>query len=455
MEYRLVNRFSRLSWGDSWMLSFWIFGLLAGISTLATAQTTDFSLDEAVDYALNHQNAIRSAQLKIQEAEQKIIETRANGIPHLDATFGDSYFLKKSIVLLPESFGMGNPNFNREVSFSQNHNISGTVTASTLLFNWTYLQGLKAAKVYKTLEEANYQTVRRKAEDEVTNAYLPALLIQESEQTVQKNIANLKALRKETREMFEAGFVEQLDVDRIDLSLANLQVRLENLARSKTMALEALKLTMGYPLDAEIHLTNATDEVLSSLDDGLLAEKLNYLSHPAYRTILATERLNQVNIKAKESAYYPSLTGFVNYDMQWQGDKLKDLFYTPSSVIGFKVNIPIFAGFGTKAKVQQAKLQLDRLLLNKQDMERGLAFQVRRARIAYENAKSNLDQRNKNLTLAEKIYKTTKIKYKEGVGSSLELNQAEMALCQAQQNIIEGKFDLLKAKIQLKQALGK
>ncbi len=419
------------------------------------AQDNIFSLEDAVNYSLSHQNAIQNAKLKIEEADQKILETRAMGLPHVNATFGDSYFLKKSVVLLPESFGMGNPNFNREVSFAQNHNISGTVTASSLLFNWTYLQGLKAAKVYKSYAEEDYQAIRRKAEDDVTNAYLPALLIQESEKTIEKNIKNLRKLRDETKELFEAGFVEELDVERVDLSLANLQVQLDNLGRTKNMALEALKLTMGFPLEDTLILSSSTDDVLASIPDALLAEKLNFLSHPAYRSILATERLNQVNIKAKESAYYPNVNGFINYDMKWQGDKLKDLFYTPSSVAGFTINIPLFAGFGTKAKVQQAKLQLEMIQNGKADMERGISFRVRSARINYENAQKNLAQREKNLALAEKIYHTTKIKYKEGVGSSLELSQAEMSLYQAQQNIIDGKFELLKAKIKLKQALGK
>ena len=433
--------------------------LVVGVGWMACsrglAQDNVFSLGDAVSYSLGHQNAVRNAKLKIEEANQKILETRAMGLPQVNAVFGDSYFLKKSVVLLPESFGMGNPNFNREVSFAQNHNISGTVTASSLLFNWTYLQGLKAAKVYKTYAEEDYQAIRRKAEDDVTNAYLPALLVQESKTTIQKNIKNLEVLRNETKELFINGFVEELDVERIDLSLANLQVQLGNLARTEAMAVEALKLTMGYPLEDSLILSSSVDDVLASIPDELLAEKLNYLSHPAYRTILATERLNRVNIKAKESAYYPNVNGFVNYDMQWQGDKLKDLFYTPSSVIGFQINIPLFAGFGTKAKVQQAKLQLEMVQNGKVDMERGLAFQVRNARINYENAQKNLVQREKNLALAQKIYDTTKIKYKEGVGSSIELNQAEMALYQAQQNIIDGKFELLKAKIKLKQALGK
>jgi len=428
--------------------------LLTSLSSIL-AQDNTFSLEDAVSYSLNHQNAIQSAQLKIKEADQKILETRAMGLPHVNASFGDSYFLKKSVVLLPESFGMGNPNFEREVSFAQNHNISGTVTASTLLFNWTYLQGLKAAKVFKTYAEEDYQTVRRNAEDDVTNAYLPALLIQESEKTIQKNIKNLSTLRNETQALFDAGFVEELDVERIELSLANLQVQLDNLVRTKTMALEALKLVMGFPLADTLALSSSTDEVLESIPEPLLAEKLNFLSHPSYRAILASERLNQVNIKAQESAYYPSVNGFVNFDMQWQGDKLKDLFYTPSSVAGFTINIPIFAGFGTKAKVQQAKLKLEMLQNGKLDMERGISFQVRSARITYENAQKNLAQREKNLLLAEKIYNTTKVKYKEGVGSSLELNQAEMSLYQSQQNIIDGKFELLKTKIQLKQALGK
>ena len=125
------------------------------------------------------------------------------------------------------------------------------------------------------------------------------------------------------------------------------------------------------------------------------------------------------------------------------------------AVVGVQMNVPLYSRGGKKAKLQRAQLDLARTENQMRSLERVIWLEVGNARIAYKNARVNVAEQEKNLALAQRIYDTTQIKYKEGVGSSLEITQAEQALFQSQQNIIQARYELLLAKVDLDKALGK
>ena len=124
-------------------------------------------------------------------------------------------------------------------------------------------------------------------------------------------------------------------------------------------------------------------------------------------------------------------------------------------MVGLSVNVPLYSGGAKKAKLQRAKLDLEKSNNQMRSLERAIWMEVGNARVAYKNAVQRVTDQQKNLDLAQKIYNTTQIKYKEGVGSSLEITQAEQALFQSQQNVIQAKYELLLSKVDLDKALGK
>ena len=162
-----------------------------------------------------------------------------------------------------------------------------------------------------------------------------------------------------------------------------------------------------------------------------------------------------MNIEYQKAFLYPSLSAFGQYQLQAQGDRLFDSQLFDIAVLGLQLNVPIFNGFSTKSKINRAKLEVEKAHNDLKQLERGINLEVGNARIAYLNAKRKVDNQLKNGRLAQKIYDTTKIKYKEGVGSSLEITSAEQELFRTQQNLIQAKFDLLQAKMELDKALGK
>jgi outer membrane protein len=292
--------------------------------------------------------------------------------------------------------------------------------------------------------------------NKVREAYLPSLILEETRNTLQKNIANLEKLFFETKELYKAGFVEQLDVDRLELSLANLKTEINNIDRQKDLIYNVLKFSMNFPADQQIAVSDDINRLLIDVEPRDLNGKVNYSTRAEYRVVQQSQILQDLHVSYIKSTYYPNLVTFAQYQQTGQSGKIfQDNLWTDLGVVGLSVNVPLYSGGAKKAKLQRAKLDLEKSNNQMRSLERAIWMEVGNARVAYKNAVQRVTDQQKNLDLAQKIYNTTQIKYKEGVGSSLEITQAEQALFQSQQNVIQAKYELLLSKVDLDKALGK
>lgn len=438
------------------------------IHSTITAQTSaTFTLEDAIHYATENSVTIKNAYLDISDADWRIKENKAIGLPHLDAAINYQYYVVLPASILPAKFfpvqvdsitgdTIPIPKDARKIQFGLKNNLTASLSASQLIFNGSYLEGLKAARLYREYVAQQLEAKKMEVRNNVVGVYLPALLISESSNTLDKNIANLEKLFKEVKELYKAGFAEQLDVDRLDLSLSNLKTERENLDRQMEIVMNALKFTIGYPMDQPISISDNIAKLLSEANSQELEAAINYNDRQEYKVAEIGVALNASNIKINKAAYLPSLALFGSYQYSIQGDNLlKDAFGIPTSVVGVQANIPLFDGFEKKSKIQRAQLQLEMVMNQKKELERAIDLQVLNARIQYKSAKARVESQQKNLALAEKIYNTTLTKFKGGVGSSFELSTAEQGLYQTQQNYTQAQYDLLTAKKNLEKAIGK
>ncbi len=439
----------------------WITIAIICIGSMGNAQNSRaFTLEEAIAYGLNNSIEIRDAQIDVADADQRVIEAKSIGIPHLDFTSNYNYYFKLPVTILPDEFGIDpttgqvNPNFNNEVQFGTNNTFKMGLEFSTLLFDGSYFTGLEAAKYYTNQARLSLDSKRDEVRNNIREAYLPALIIEENGKILDKNIENLKRLFYETQELYKAGFVEQLDVDRLELSLANLDAEKENLSHQKELVLNYLKFTMGYPMEQKIDVSDNLERLLTIPSDDDLDGRIDYAQRSEYKVVQSAIKLNELNVQRYKDGYLPQLIAYGAYDWNWQGNKFKDGSWFDTGVVGLQLNVPIFDGFDKKAKVQRAQLQLEMVKNRRTRLENAIALQVQNARTNYLNAQQRLADRKKNLELADKIYKTSQIKYKEGVGSSLEITTAEQGLFQAQANYTNARYDVLVAKVELDKALG-
>lgn len=425
--------------------------------SLGAQNPVEMTLDEAIKYALEHSIDMRMAQLNIADAEEQIIERRAIGMPKVTAGANYQYFLQiPASVVDISNFDPNVPEGTFEkLQFGLRNNLTLDLSANALLFDASYLTALKAAKAYRSYAEKDRERVVYEVRNTIVEAYLPALILEESKKTLLKNIDNLNNLLTETRALYKEGFVEQLDVDRLDLSLANLQTEIENLDRQKELIYNVLKFQMGYPIGDPIIAVDDIEKLFIPASDEDLTSDINYARRPEIQVLELGIQLNKLNIQVNKSGYLPSLAAFGSYQQSAQGNNLFDNpVWVPSAVVGLQLNIPIFDGFDRRAKINRAKLDLEEAIVQQTQLKRAISLEVTNARTSYINAVQRLDSQEKNKNLAEKIYNTTKIKYKEGVGSSLEITQAEQSLYETQQNYVQARYDLLVAKRALDKALG-
>ncbi|MFT4664874.1 MAG: outer membrane protein [Polaribacter sp.] len=439
------------------------FVLLALIGTLKAQE--QMSLEEAIKYARQNSLTIKNAKLNQSDADQLINERKATGLPQVNGKIDYQYYFLLPQILLPEAFellakdpvtGELPPGWSRQASFALRNNLNFGLSASSLIFDGSYLSAVKAAKRYRDYVDLELNAKEKEISDAVREAYLPPLLLSEGINILNKNITNIEKLERETAAMYKEGFVEQLDVDRLTLSLANLNTEKENLEKQREAAVNYLKFAINYPVDKELLLTDDINSLLVEATEEDLNGTANYNSWPQYKVAEMGLELNKLNIEVSKKGYLPSASAFASYSYGFQGDKFNDEgFWLSAGIVGLQIDVPIFDGFSKRSKIQRASLALEIARNQKKDLERVINLELTNSRTAYNNAISRVGSQQKNVDLAQRIYDMTQIKYKEGVGSSLEITQAEQSLFQTQQNYTNALYELLVAKAALDKALGK
>lgn len=448
-------------------------------------ETNKMSLEDAINYALANSSSVKTGKTNITDADLQIKQSKATGLPQVSAEVNLQRFVIQP-SLPTAALGFGNdpisqysnqytqarfaaleskagitpapftpPAAEGKLSFQLKNNFNGGITVSQLVFSGSYIVALKASQFYKNLVNVQLEKAQQAVRYSVTDAYLPALLIDESVKTLDKNIQNLEKTLNEVKAIFKAGFTEQLDVDRLELSINNLKSQRDNLLRQREIPINVLKLTINYPLDKPLELNDDINSLLKSTSDLDINEAIDYQKRSEIRELDATLKMQELNVELQKAGSLPTVAAFGNYQYAFQGNTFNKLFGIPTSLIGLKASYTIWDNNERKIKTQRATLEVEKLRLVRNDVERGINLQVLNARTAIVNAQKNIENQQKNLALAEKIYSITQKKYKEGVGSSLELTTAERDIYASQQTLRQAQYDLLVAQKSLQKALGK
>ena len=228
-----------------------------------------------------------------------------------------------------------------------------------------------------------------------------------------------------------------------------------NLSRQIEAALNILKFSMNYPINQPLAITDSLENLYQQLDAAILTEQLDFQNQPQHLVALKGIELNQLNEKRYKSTYYPSLSVFGSYQQSWQGEAFDRGLWFPTSLIGVRLNAPLFDGFLNKGRIQRAKLATELAQVQLEDLERGMSLDVQNSKTNLVNAQERLKNQSYALELADDVYSAAIIKYQEGVGSSIELTQAEQLLYDTQRNRIQAMYDVLTAQMALAKALGK
>jgi len=442
-----------------------------------------FSLQEAIDYALENNRTAKNAQRDIDAAMEQKWETTATGLPQLNAEIGYQNFLKQQVSLLPAAAfdPLGGirqldqyydlsalqtqelpqaPEGFVPVVFGTKQNVNATATLSQLLFDGSYLVGLQSAKVFLEISKNAKEKTDLEIRKQVINAYGNVLLAQESILVFERNKATLQKNLDETTKIYENGLGEEESVEQLQITLAGVESNLKNVIRLKTLAYQMFNITLGLDIENPTLLTDNLEGLAEyNLVLSLLDANEDVKNTIDYKIASNDKRSKELLLKLEKSKALPSLSAFLNGGYLGNSDSFtfldSDQQWFGSSLVGVNMSIPIFSSLGRKAATARAKINLEKSEDDLKETQQRLLLQIKNAKSNYQFAIEDYEIKKQNLALSERIEKKNQTKFFEGIGSSFELRQAQIQLYTAQQDYLQAMLDVINNKAELETVLNK
>ncbi|RWY54386.1 TolC family protein [Mucilaginibacter gilvus] len=421
-------------------------------------QAYSFTVQDAVNYAYEHRDSVVNAGLDIKSADYRVKEIIGQGFPQIDGTASIQDYLKIPTTLLPgEVFGAPAGTF-IPVKFGVKYSSNLGVSASQLLFDPSYIIGLQGRKTYKELYNKAYNRTKIDMNVAVTKAYYQLLVNLEQIKLLDANITQLNQLQDQTVAQNKQGFVEKIDVDRIAVQYNNLATTHENTLRLLALNYQVLKFQIGMPIDYSLTLKSGLGDV--KLDENVAEMSIDtaaYKNRAEYGLLETNLQLNRFDLKRIKAQFLPTLSANAAYTFSYQNNNFGDLYSTsfPSSYVGLTLKVPIFSGFQRTNRVKQSQITVLKAENSLAQAKNGLNLQAQSAKTMYFNGLQSLNNQKRSQELAREVLRVAKIKYQQGVGSSIEVTQAQTDLQNADNQYIQGLYDALVSKVDLDKAFGR
>ncbi len=426
--------------------------LISGFVNAQTKDSTHFTLDEAKMYALDHHYKIKNAQNDIEIARQQIIETRAVGLPQVNISGTFNNFINLPIQIVDASFINPMAPEGETISFraGTEFSASGSLQASQLLFNGSYFVGLKASNYFAKFQATATQMTKEEVLFSVIQSYELVAVAQKNLAFADSIVALTERLVNKQQNYYDLGFMEKEDLDQLKYSLltsknarTNASVQLEN-------SLALLKLSMGYPMDYPIHLSNSLEELIDFVNG--IQPSNDVYQNLSYQLLEKRVYLNELDLKNNKMNYLPTLSAF--FDQTYNAyrnefDFFDDLPWFPQTVWGLQLNVPVFSGGQKYARTSQAKIAWMKEQNNLEYLEESLKLQEITFKNNLRGAQDKLELQKQNVELAKKIYDNSVLKEKIGKGNSILVTQKQQQLMVAQTQYVASLIELFSAKLDL------
>ncbi len=434
--------------------------LLSSVGLGVKAQSQEYSLKEAQEYAIKNNYQAKNAIIDVAIAARKVKETIAGGLPQVNANISYNNFINLATQLIPGEFFGGEPGTYIEVQFGTKHNASIDAQLTQLIFSGSYFVGLKAVKEYQKLSDLQLEQIEQDVKAAIANAYYLVLISQENKKLMQETVSTMEKLLSDTKAMYQQGFMEDTDVDRIELVILDLKTSLLNADNQIENAKYLLKFNMGLKVTDEINLTDNLQTLLLSVDPQVaLNQDFKLADHISYKLLDNQEKISELQVNLAKSEYLPLVNGFVSQSQNAQRNAFNFFDFNekwfPTSLAGVQIAIPIFSSGVRMHKVKQSQMELEKTRNSKNQVSESLIMGAVSAKNNFEVAVETYENKLKNFDLAKKIYNKDQIRYKNGVSSSTDLNQSYNTLLESQGTYLGAIMDMLNKKLELDKAYNK
>ncbi len=417
-----------------------------------------FSLEEAISFAVDSSYTAINARRDIAKAIKQKWETTAAGLPQINGGLSYNDNIKQPVSLIPAEFVAGTPGTFVPIVFGTRHTANATATLNQLIFDGSYLVGLKAAKSFLSFSENTTEKTRLEVRKGVVNAYGSILLSEELITIFEKNKTTLEKNLFETKQIYLNGLIEEESVEQLEITLLDVDTQLRNLKRSNTIARQMFNLAVGIPIAATVTLTDRMDNlILQSGNTAVLDKELSIEENVDYKIALNLTEQRDLEMQLEQSKALPSLSAFINYGTTAFSDRFTflngDQPWFQASTLGFNLNVPIFSSGLRDAQTKRSKIALDQAETQLEETKEQVTLELNTARSNYQFAIEKYENAKQNLSLSERIENKNQIKFTEGLSTSFDLRQAQTQLYSAQQQYFQSMLDLITAKAEIETIL--
>jgi outer membrane protein TolC len=440
----------------------------------------ELSLNDAVNLALKNSEEIKNLVIDEQIQVAKNKEVTSSVYPQISASGQGTYYTNVPQVVFPSTNIDIYQVLNKEGVVDRNGQVISTdraefssnafsfiaplnfqigLSVNQLLFQPDIFVAFQAKQAVVDFAKANTEVAQVKVRDAVYKAYYQVLIAEDQKKVLVETNQRINKLHSDMVAMYKAGFAEQLDIDKLQVTKNNTTTAINQLNNGISISYSVLKTTLGLTQMDSIVLTDKLN--IQELRAELLnkPDNFNYELRKEIGLLNIGKKLQELDMKRYEMSIYPTVAAF--YNIQRSGQRNATLtpddpwFWFTTGLVGISVNQPIFSGFLRKHKLEQSKLSITKLEntmnMTKRyiDMEQSVAYQ------SLKNALLNLDVQEANMKLAEDVFNTTKKKYEAGIGSSFELIQSDTELQRAQGSYFQALYDGYVARTNYYKSLGK
>ena len=422
----------------------------------ANAQVKTLTLKDAITYALENKADAKKAKLDVENSEYQIQEIRSRALPQISANGSLTHnpILQTNVL---DGAMFGQPGQSIQVSFGQKWTSAAGISLNQALYDQSVFIGLKAAKSTREFYQINAQLTEEQVIEKVANAYYQVYVTRQNLAVLDNNLKNTNKVKDIIKGQFDNGLAKKIDLDRTSVRVSNINTQRQQTLNAIALQENSLKFLMGMPITTEISIPETEFQISANA----LSQTPDTTTRTEYLLLKKNEQLLEYQKKSVQAAYYPtlSLTGSYNYigqgpEMPWFKKPSDGVYWSDYAAVGLNLHVPIFTGFGTRAKVRQADNKLESIKVDLAETKLALDLQYQNAKTQIDNSIISIKNQKENAQLAQEVFTNTNNNYIQGLASLTDLLDAENELVAAQNNYTTSLLDYKLAEIALIKSKG-
>ncbi|WP_294346438.1 TolC family protein [Prosthecochloris sp.] len=416
------------------------------------------SLDEAVSTGLDRNRDLEIARLDRDIASQKVREAWADMLPQLDAGFDYTRTLEPSIIYFPDIEG-GDLTRLIPLEVSLDNSMSASLSLTQPLFDLKAIAGIRASTTVKKISMESYRKIKAEVISNIKTSYYNVLIAAEQVKILEQSIARWETALRDSRALFKEGVAADIDTLQAFLSVENIKPDLIEAKNQAVIVRTKFKNIIGLDLVQNVILSDSLVYQPGKYPQDVSAAYAEALAaRPEVRQFELQVEADAQNVSKTRAERFPTITAVGQLQAQTQfddGTAIENTDWPVTSYIGAQVSLPLFTGFRTSAQVEQAKLGRLQSIARHEDLKADIRAELEMKLSDLEESRKRIEVQDRTIRTAERSYEITQLRFREGVGSQLELSEAELQLNKAKTNYLQAVYDYLIARVECDRALGR